>query len=274
MKARGTSLGGLEVGFTLIELLVVLAVVGILAALLLPALIRGKAAAQSAACKSNLRQLGLALNLYVNDYDKYPGNAAVYAGRTFQGIWAYGMNWLNPYVGGQYDPEDINSRLYAVRDTPSVFNCPAVKPRHFPGLFGQAGSMSYDLGYGYNELGTGWQDGKLPLGLGFTVEISELWVMSGGIGPPQGTRHYVTLGTVRHSSNLIAIGDSGGAGWLTPNYPGFSRSSLTGLHPGRGANVGLCDGHVEFCNEENWNAPSEKARARWNNDNQPHPETW
>ena len=44
-------------GFTLLELLVVIAVIGILAALLLPALNRGKAAAQGAACTSNLRQL-------------------------------------------------------------------------------------------------------------------------------------------------------------------------------------------------------------------------
>ena len=70
-------------GFTLVELLVVIAVIAILAALLLPVLAKGKAAAKSAACKSNLRQLGLALNIYVNDYGKYPGNAAMYSGETF-----------------------------------------------------------------------------------------------------------------------------------------------------------------------------------------------
>ena len=72
--------------FTLVELLVVIAVIAILAALLLPTLARARASAKSAACKSNLRQLGLVLSMYVSDYDKYPGNAAMYQGGVFQGI--------------------------------------------------------------------------------------------------------------------------------------------------------------------------------------------
>jgi prepilin-type N-terminal cleavage/methylation domain-containing protein len=55
-------------GFTLVELLVVIAVIAILAALLLPLLAKGRSAAKSAACKNNLRQLGIALNMYVEDY--------------------------------------------------------------------------------------------------------------------------------------------------------------------------------------------------------------
>ena len=54
-------------GFSLIELLVVIAILGILAGLLLPALGRGKASAQSTACLSNLRQIGIVLSLYVEE---------------------------------------------------------------------------------------------------------------------------------------------------------------------------------------------------------------
>jgi prepilin-type N-terminal cleavage/methylation domain-containing protein/prepilin-type processing-associated H-X9-DG protein len=54
-------------GFTLIELLVVIAIIGIVSAMLLPALARSKLAAQRADCEANLRQLGVATELYLSD---------------------------------------------------------------------------------------------------------------------------------------------------------------------------------------------------------------
>lgn len=57
-------------GFTLIELLVVIAIIAILAAILFPVFARAREAARKVSCVSNMRQLGTAVNMYVQDYDE------------------------------------------------------------------------------------------------------------------------------------------------------------------------------------------------------------
>jgi prepilin-type N-terminal cleavage/methylation domain-containing protein/prepilin-type processing-associated H-X9-DG protein len=261
-----------RLGFTLIELLVVIAVLAILAALLLPALARGKANAKSAACKSNLRQLGLALNMYAHDYDKYPGNAAMYSGGQFWRIWGTGMNWLIPYTTRRFYIENPDLAWTQFTDGRcSVFSCPAVEPRVLS-LPSPPGGL-YSLDYGYNELGTGWKSGGL--GLGFIVEVAS-FAKNGGLGQPLGARHYVNPADVRNPGDTISIGD--GASWLAPNHPNgiidsYHANAVFLRHQGR-ANVALSDGHVEEGKGEKWIAQSDPAMKRWNRDNQPHSETW
>ena len=77
-------------GFTLIELLVVIAIIAILAAILFPVFARARAKAMQASCLSNVKQLALAMNMYVTDYsDRYPWIASDYTG---------GKLLMEPYI--------------------------------------------------------------------------------------------------------------------------------------------------------------------------------
>src|SRR5262249_31837085 len=69
-------------GFTLIELLVVIAVIAIIAALLFPVFAQARDKARQTACLSNLKQIGQALNLYVQDYDERMPNCCWFARAT------------------------------------------------------------------------------------------------------------------------------------------------------------------------------------------------
>jgi prepilin-type N-terminal cleavage/methylation domain-containing protein/prepilin-type processing-associated H-X9-DG protein len=127
-------------GFTLIELLVVIAIIGVLIALLLPAVQKVREAANIASCKNNLKQLGLAFLHYVNDMNVFPPGGKSTGGVNFQspGVPYGGLQqkagWgfhVLPYLEGSNvhrggDGTTIQECSKVVVGTPNkVFFCPS-----------------------------------------------------------------------------------------------------------------------------------------------------
>ena len=231
--------------FTLIELLVVIAIIAILAALLLPGLSRAKAAGQSAACKSNLHQIGVALKLYTDEFQRYPACAAISSARgQVISLWDAA---LLPYLSNNRD----------------VFSCPVNKDA--PKWTNNPARPRRNSSYGYNMAGSGRypaQTNSLGLDGGFNLSAS----------------HYLPESLVRAPDDMIEVADckpklGGEDNDLDDLFPVNLLAELTPRH-NNGENAVFCDGHVEYAKHAFWLQKSERARKRWNNDNAPHPETW
>ncbi|HXR46527.1 MAG TPA: DUF1559 domain-containing protein [Candidatus Limnocylindrales bacterium] len=149
-------------GFTLIELLVVIAIIAILAALLLPALTAAKAKALRIQCASNMRELGLALNMFPGDHhNRYP--AAGLGAADGQLSWD---TWIYNYVGGANNvPQSLLSAGAYVVD-PALATAAGVAPAlkivacpadRFQKIAWVAGPPAFGLrSYAMNAVGPNW----------------------------------------------------------------------------------------------------------------------
>lgn len=118
-ESRSGSFRRTDFAFTLMELLVVIAIIGILAALLLPVLSRVKRKAAQTTCINNLKQMGLGMQMYINEYsDTFPGRASENSG--FQE-----SDWIWWRTNDPAHPVEKSPIVKALANAnPKLFRCP------------------------------------------------------------------------------------------------------------------------------------------------------
>jgi len=229
---------GIRSAFTLTELLVAIAIIGILAALLLPAISNSKKRAQQIQCVGNLHQLGIALQTVLSNDHGYP----LYIENRYSA-------WFSQLeIEGFGIPKPPTNFIET-----GVWRCPAAQwPPNFPA---EAARFSY----GYNNFGV--------------LSVGNLTNAPGLLGHydlVSGARAPIAESEVTAPSDMMAIGESDGLIFMRSELYDFPKMLLRHQN---NANVVFCDGHVESPTLQFLFADtSDAALSRWNRDHQPHRE--
>jgi prepilin-type N-terminal cleavage/methylation domain-containing protein/prepilin-type processing-associated H-X9-DG protein len=299
---NGLSKTGTLRAFTLIELLVVVSIVGILASLLLPALARTKAAADTTSCRNNERQIGIGLRLFVDDNGFYPihGSWALDPSEDAYHSWYLD---LEVYVHDHWPTNNMlgNGTYRAVG---GIFACPSYG--RLPGWYcphpSRAMLSGWDSGaYSYNWAGaSGFLGGITSVrGLSATQRDPNDWgfirVVDAAIANPSDMvaamdsqimpASWIAKNNGASASEIVALGNGfvgqpvvgGGWGLGVNNYPNTGTDAVINSqfingynrrHRGR-LNVLFCDDHVENHRYTELFSDRPDVTRRWNNDNQP-----